>query len=122
MQGRDLRPLMEGRTPSGWRQDFLYEFKWNSENIPASEGVCRKDWKYIRWLASGAEELFDLRRDPGEVRELSNDPAYVNELVRMRARREELRAELGSTPLAQLKNMPYGTPRRKGAAGAKEEE
>jgi arylsulfatase A-like enzyme len=113
MQGRDLRPLVEGRTPADWRIDFLYQFKWNSENIPSSEGVCSKQWKYIHWLATGTEELFDLRRDAGEVADLSRDSKHAADLARMRARLAELKSEVGGTPLDQLKNMPSGYPRRR---------
>jgi len=119
MQGRDLRPLLEGRTPSDWRRDFLYEFKWNSEAIPASEGVCSKDWKYIRWLASGVEELFDLRRDPGETNNLSKDPGHAADLARLRARLAVLRNEVGGVPVEQLSNMPYGISKRAARSGRK---
>lgn len=111
MQGRDFAPLLRGQRPSDWRTDFLYQFKWSSEIIPASEGVCSKDWKYIRWLATGTEELFDLRSDPHEVRNLASTPAHASELDRLRARYAVLKNEVGGTPLEKLKDMPFGEPK-----------
>lgn len=110
MRGRDFTPLLLGRAVADWRTDFLYQFKWASEIIPASEAVCSKDWKYILWTASGVEELFDLRADPREARDLANDPAHAADLARLRARFAELRREVGGTPLEDLRNMPFGDP------------
>jgi len=111
MQGREITPLLTGEPPAGWREDFLYQFKWSSEIIPASEGVCSKDWKYIRWTASGVEELFDLKADPRETRNLSADPARAAELGRLRERCEALKKEVGGKRLDQLENMPFGLPK-----------
>ena len=108
MQGRSLRPLVVGQSPGDWRKDFYFEFKWSRENIPSAEAVCSEDWKYIKWLASGTEELFELRRDPHEVNNLSQNPEFAAELSRERARLAALRKEVGGTPIEQLKRMPYG--------------
>ena len=108
MQGRNLLPLLRGQVPTDWRIDFLYQFKWGSESIPASEGVCSKDWKYIRWVVSGTEELFDLRSDPHEAHNLAPDPAHAADLARLRARCAVLKREVGGTPLEDLRNMPSG--------------
>jgi arylsulfatase A-like enzyme len=117
MQGRDFTPLLRGETPAGWRTDFLYQFKWSSEIIPASEGVCSKDWKYIRWLSGNAEELFDLRKDPHEQNDLSRDPAHLADLTRLRARLAELKKEVGGSSIEELTNMPHG-PGLPGGKGA----
>jgi len=108
MQGRDFTPLLRGQPPADWREDFLYQFKWNREIIPASEGVCSKDWKYIRWIASGVEELFDLRRDPREEHNLAADSAYSGDLARLRERLTALKKQVGGAPLEELQNMPFG--------------
>ncbi len=110
MQGRDFSPLLRSRTPADWRQDFLYQFKWSSEIIPASEGVCSKDWKYIHWLESGVEELFDLHRDPVEAHNLAGESSFARQLARLRGRCAELKKEIGGTPVEQLQYMPFGDP------------
>jgi arylsulfatase len=116
MQGHDLAPLLRGKTPRDWRHDFLYQFKWSSEIIPASEGVCSKDWKYIRWVVSGTEELFNVRNDSTEIHNLASDPAHAADLDRLRSRLTALKQEIGGEPLEQLQNLPFGLPRKSPAA------
>ena len=108
MQGRDITPLLRGNTPKDWRTEFLHQFKWRNESIPASEALCSKDWKYIRWTESGQEELFILKNDPRETRDISRDPKHVADLQRLRARFEELRRDIGGIPLKKITDMPYG--------------
>ena len=48
--------------------------------------MCRtRDHKYIRRLYE-QDELYDLRTDPHETRNLINDPAYADELMALRER------------------------------------
>ena len=108
MQGRDFTPLLHGQTPADWRTDFLYQFKHSSERIPSSESVCSKEWKYIKWLETGTEELFDLRGDAQELRDLSKVPAHASDLARLRARFDVLKKETGGTPVEKLEQMPFG--------------
>lgn len=42
---------------------------------PDNHGVRSKDWRYIRY-ADGAEELYDMRNDPHEHRNLIGDAEY----------------------------------------------
>lgn len=48
--------------------------------------MCSKDWKYIRWIEGGLEELFDLRRDPREERNLAGDTTHAADMERLRTR------------------------------------
>ncbi len=52
----------------------------------------RKDLKYIYWPDFKSEELFDLKRDPFEERNLAQDPARAKTLAGLRARFAELKA------------------------------
>ena len=88
VQGRSLRPVLEGRQTS-WRRSFLYEYWVDlTPTIPAMLAVRTEDWKYVRYPdIEDLDELYDLRNDPHEMRNLSRDPAHA-------ARREEMRREL----------------------------
>ena len=44
-----------------------------------------REWKYVHRSAYGPHELYDLLNDPGEERNLVDDPAYAGEIQAMRA-------------------------------------
>lgn len=93
MQGRDLSPLyLKARAPA-WRGEFLYEHPTvtSRDRIPSSQGVVRKDWKYIEWPEFDFRQLFDLRNDPGEIRNLAGQPSHAGRQLRMRQELEEWR-------------------------------
>jgi arylsulfatase A-like enzyme len=94
MQGRDIAPLYLAAQPPAWRTEFFYEHAIirNSEFIPASEALVRKDVKYLFWPDFKYEELFDLARDPGEERDLAREPAHAARLAQLRSRFAELKA------------------------------
>ncbi len=87
MQGRSLVPLLHGSRPADWRKDFFYEHHYGPKIIPPSEGIRTERWAYLRWLAPNpeSEELYDVRRDPLEQRNLAADPAYAPTLGALRA-------------------------------------
>jgi len=94
IQGRSLLPLLAGRR-AGWRKSLLVEY-WAENAMPWLIGMTYKAvrtgrHKYIRWVNRGRngelDELYDLEKDPYEVANVINRPAY-------RALRERLRREL----------------------------
>ncbi|HMV51434.1 MAG TPA: sulfatase [Blastocatellia bacterium] len=95
MQGRDFAPLYLAARKPDWRDEFFYEHATirDTDFIPSSEALVRKEIKYIYWPDFRYEELFDLRRDPREVRNLVNDKAYAAKLARMRRRFAALKAQ-----------------------------
>ncbi len=94
MQGHDLAPLYLTTPPPAWRTEFFYEHATlrNTNFIPASEALVRKDWKYFYWPDFHREQLFNLRADPHEENDLAHDPAQQARLAEMRTRFAELKA------------------------------
>jgi arylsulfatase A-like enzyme len=88
MQGRSLRGLVEKQPVGGWRTDWLYEHHFGPKIIPPSEGVRTERWKYIRYLNESPviEELFDLKRDPLERRNLAGEMKHAATLAQLRER------------------------------------
>ncbi len=100
MQGVNLRPLVQGNTPSDWRQSFFYEHWFTARGqIVPSEGMRDRRWKYARYLVPGKEkegeqrweELYDLQTDPHETVNLAADSRYADTLALKRKAWEELR-------------------------------
>ena len=93
MQGRDLAPLYLGADPPAWRDEFFYEHPTvtSRDRIPASQAVVRRDLKYVLYPEWEYEQLFDLRSDPTELRNLADDPGSATLLGTMRAKLAEWR-------------------------------
>jgi arylsulfatase A-like enzyme len=93
MQGRDFAPLYLASEPPPWREEFFYEHAMltSRQRIPASQALVRRHEKYILYPEWDYEELFDLRADPREERDLARDPAHAHRLPALRARLAELR-------------------------------
>lgn len=99
MQGESLRPLMEGKKIK-WRQEFLYEHLMNLDKkgwyvyIPQTEGLVTKRYKYMRYFVNNQshtpiyEELFDIKKDPYEKKNLIKNKADL--AGRMRTRVDNL--------------------------------
>jgi arylsulfatase A-like enzyme len=93
MQGRDLGPLYLAGGPPAWRDEFFYEHPTitSRDRIPSSQGVIRRDWKYVYWPEFEYEQLFDLTDDPDEIRNLALERASEDRVRTMRADLDEWR-------------------------------
>ena len=87
MQGRSMRPLVEGRR-ARWRNDWYYEHRFRNPLIPASEGVRNEQWSYWRFLdfPEVGEFLFDHRADPNQIDNRAGDPSARPVLEQLRSR------------------------------------
>lgn len=81
IQGRSLVPLMKGSVKR-WRESFMMEY-FNEAAWPWIVGMSYKAVrteraKLIHWVhKEGVDELYDLERDPYEIHNVINDPAYA---------------------------------------------
>lgn len=120
MEGRSLRPLVEGRETE-WREELFLESLFTMRDNPFQEGIRTERWKYIRMYdgvmpfresdvdfadrPAEFELLFDLESDPNEQTNLASVPAHADILAELRektaaqsialnARREAFKAEV----------------------------
>ena len=78
MQGRSLLPLLSGETPAGWRDAIYYHYYESGEHhVVPHEGVSTERYKLIHYYEDGQWELFDLEKDPREMRSVHDDPEYA---------------------------------------------
>jgi arylsulfatase A-like enzyme len=91
MQGRSLRPLLQGRTPPDWRTSMYYHYYEYPavHSVKRHYGVRTQRYKLIHFYHDIDEwELYDLKNDPDEMHNIYSDPQYADVV-------KELKAELG---------------------------
>ena len=84
IQGRSLVPVLRGKKPRDWRKSILIEY-WAEQAMPWLVGMTYKAirtdrYKYIHWVNRGRagelDELYDLEKDPWELKNLNASPAH----------------------------------------------
>lgn len=91
--GRSLLPLLRGNGAEAWRKHVVFEFDFRSFGNPGIEttlgltpdqstlSVIRSDrFKYVHFTTL-PPLLFDLEKDPDELRDVSGDPRYADVLA-----------------------------------------
>ena len=77
MQGVSLLPLLTGDEVK-WRTSLYYHYYESGEhNVPIHYGVRTDRYKLIYYPATNEWELFDLQKDPHEIKSVYDDPAYA---------------------------------------------
>ena len=94
MQGKSLLPLLKGRQV-GWRDEFFYEHPFTHSAIPKSIALRTRRYKYARYTDYNYEELYDLKKDPLETRNLVAEAGYGRRLRSMRKRCHKLAQRYG---------------------------
>ena len=78
MQGRSLVPLLKGETPDDWRDAIYYHYyEFPAEHSVAKhEGIRTNRYKLIHYYEIDEWELFDLEKDPDEMKSVHAVPEY----------------------------------------------
>lgn len=95
MHGESLLPLLEGENPE-WRDALYYHYyEFPDEHaVKRHYGVRDERYKLIHFYDDIDEwEFYDLQQDPSEMHNAINDPAYKDEIERMRIRLHELQVQ-----------------------------
>ena len=139
MQGRSFQPVMRGAEPDDWRDAVYYRYWMNRAhfNIPAHLGIRTARYKLVYFYDSdrgpdgvgpvrGAKppngtrywEMYDLERDPHELRNVFADPYYrgtadwlFGRLVRLRQQYSDDRdgIDLGQAYRSARRPPPSGS-------------
>jgi arylsulfatase A-like enzyme len=112
MQARSFRRVLCGDTPDDWQTSLYYRY-WmhlSHHGVPAHYGVRTKQYKLIYYYGeplgkSGAVdqptqpewELFDLVKDPCEMNNVYDDPAYADAVRELKAELNRLKDAVGDT-------------------------
>ena len=96
VHGKSLVPVLEGK-PAEWRQTALLEYFFEKPfpRVPSWQAVRTDAWKYIHYPdVENADELYDLKTDPYEMKNLIADAGSAEQLKSMKA---ELEKQLNET-------------------------
>lgn len=84
IEGRSLLPLLGGQPTTGAPRAAIAEY--HGEGVVAPCFMIREgDFKYVH-ITGANGQLFDLRTDPGEWRNLAGNPRYADVETRLRER------------------------------------
>jgi arylsulfatase A-like enzyme len=84
VDGVSLMPLLKGGSTLAREAIFWHYPHYGNQGGTPGSAVRRGDWKLLEFFEDGRLELYDVRTDPGENRDLSQaQPAKVDELKRL---------------------------------------
>jgi len=117
MHGRSFRTLLQGKRPEDWRKSMFYQYYEYPavHSVKRHYGVRTQRYKLIHFYFDVDEwELFDLQKDPHELKSVYDDPAYADIRKELHAELERLRKELG---VPEDTGRPLRGPQAKGGSG-----
>lgn len=95
IQGRSLLPVLKnnGAAPPDWRQAIYYRYTGEAvHRVAAHDGVRTANHKLFYLPATKEWQLFDLQKDPMEMRSVHDDPAYAGRMAELKEIYQQLRA------------------------------
>ncbi|UCF00445.1 MAG: sulfatase [Planctomycetota bacterium] len=100
MQGRSFRKLLQGSTPENWRTSMYYHYYeypgWHA--VKRHYGVRTNRYKLIHFYYDiDAWELYDLHKDPNELNNVYDNPAYKSVLRQLKDELNRLRRQYGDS-------------------------
>lgn len=103
MQGRSMRPLFEtvGERPE-WRESVYYhyyEYPHGWHKVKRHYGIRNYRYKLIHFYHDiDTWELYDLQKDPQEMRNLIDDPAYAEVVDDLKSKLLQMQEDLQEQP------------------------
>ena len=86
LEGRTLRPFLQGKTPESWREFAVSEYDYSATSEAKVLGVHPRNarlfmlvdesWKFIFADGGFRPMLFDLANDPNELNDLGDSPDH----------------------------------------------
>ncbi|MGQ1888978.1 sulfatase family protein [Thermophagus sp. OGC60D27] len=100
MQGESLMPLLVG-TPEKWTRDAVYYHYYEYPGFHAVKrhyGIVTKEYKLIHFYYDIDEwELYDRKKDPNELNNVYDDPAYKDVVFELTQKLYRIRQKYGDS-------------------------
>lgn len=102
MQGKSFRTILAGNNPADWRKSMYYHFFEHMDvdhKVARHYGVRTDRYKLIHYYHPMDEwELFDLQKDPKEMKSVYADPEYAATLIELQEELQRLRKQYQDPP------------------------
>ena len=105
MQGLSLKPILEGRSPKNWRDAVYYHYYCYPEYhaVRRHDGVRTERYKLIHYYDLQEWELFDLKKDPHEMRSLHFSDGHKKVMDKLKEQLASLRKQYQVTEAPPLR-------------------
>ena len=114
MQGESLMPLLKGDTAQ-WDRDAVYYHYYEypgAHMVKRHYGIVTKDYKLLHYYHDVDEwELYDRQKDPNEMNNVYNDPAYADLVTKLHEELKDLREKYKDSPELDRKYLEMYTHR-----------
>ncbi len=105
IHGQSWKRLAQGDV-AGWRASYFYEYNYEKQfpYTPNIRGVRTDEWKYMHYPHGDGKpdrhlaELYNLKADPQEARNLIKDPALAGKVTELKAELDRLMQQTGALP------------------------
>jgi N-acetylglucosamine-6-sulfatase len=105
VHGKSWKGLLVGKT-TGWRKSWYYccDYEKQFPYTPNVRGVRTDEWKYVHYPNGDDKpdiykaELYNLKDDPGETKNLIDDPRYAGKVKDLQGELHRLMAQAGALP------------------------
>ena len=110
MQGRSLLGILRGKTPPDWRTSMYYRFYHDpgDHNTRAHYGVRTQTHKLIYFWTKKQWELYDLTKDPLELKNLYGLPGQEKITAELKAELMRLKKRVLDEDQLALEQLPNG--------------
>ena len=96
MQGRSFRQLLKGEKPAEWRTSMYYRYYHYPfhHQVQPHNGVRTERYKLIHFNKIDQWELYDLEKDPREMKNVYAEPGYAETVKKLKEEMQRLKKEV----------------------------
>ncbi|MEN8773969.1 MAG: sulfatase [Akkermansiaceae bacterium] len=99
IQGKSITPVLKGK-PKNWRKSLYYSYYEKGEhNVPQHFGVRTETHKLFYLPETKEWQLFDLVKDPQEMKSIHDSPAYAKVKQELTQEFHRLREQYEAPPM-----------------------
>jgi arylsulfatase A-like enzyme len=97
LHGRSLVPILRGQTPTDWRHSVYYHYYDPDHGVPRHYGIRTERYTLVHFYVTDEWELYDLKKDPQQMRSVYSDPSYAATVDRLKAELNRLKTGFKDT-------------------------